>query len=289
MKKYVGFLLSGALIWSTVMVSGKAYAEDCFTRQGMDGEISQNIVQIFLKLENKNNPGNDNIDIGSGSVIRDRNGDLVILTARHVVAPRGYKVKKIGVLLSTGEYVGDAEVVDATVSGWHKDGAGRLFHSNDMAIAKMVSFKKDMESRFNRLPGLQVASQQPDGIMHGIFSIPAGIEPGVSGAPVLDSENHIIGVATRGNNDVQGIVEVTKDIKATDMYWDRADGHFKVKDIKVAFTMKNDGWMDPVIDPVITQHLGFKPKLADFDGNVTIGGYPQNVCVVYHGHVNVDR
>ena len=143
------------------------------------------------------------ISRGTGFIVADSaptpTAPLRVLTAAHVVGPAMERPDETLVFLMAPDGAVLAEArIGATAEPWQadlRDDAAR----RDLAVLIPRGFTDPAaEARFRALPGLPLAERQRgDSILLGMVSSPAGLDFGVSGAPVLDAQGRVRGVLTK--------------------------------------------------------------------------------------------
>ncbi len=147
---------------------------------------------------------------GSGTT-SDANDRL--LTAGHVVRdlraqPGGW----IAIYDSAGIYLGTATSAALGSPGPAFGLVGAVqpggLHFGDVAVLRMSAFTPEGAPAFAAIAGLPLARAQPPGLLRGEVSVPAGIDPGVSGAGVIGPDGGLLGVMAFKEKDDAPPVEV---------------------------------------------------------------------------------
>lgn len=264
-------------------------AENCFSAQYLDIDISRNILQLVVLKKDKNNIKNNGIVTATGWIVNDsstvNSPYNSIITARHVID----NGEDIGLVLSDGTYIGTATVSSKTpidISNKSK----RLV-MDDVAVLQIKNLNYEGKKRYPQLDGIKISPYQSSGVLKGIFKNPAGIDGGTSGAPILNSKNEAIGVMTNGSpNDSDK--KIVKKVDAMNERWNKKTKKFDVVSQSVYLSTGEYAWGDSISSEYIVSFIGNAGNnlsYQDFDGDVTVPGFPNRVCVVYHGKMKTDR
>lgn len=197
-------------------VSGPAAAAGCF-----DGQLppapwaaiaAQASVRVMLvRADGRPFGAASGVVVAGSGTASDANNRL--LTAGHVVRdlraqPGGW----IAIYSSAGIYLGTATSVALGSPGPAFGLVGAVqpggLHFGDVAVLRMSAFTPEGAPAFAAIAGLKLAQAQPPGLLRGAVSVPAGIDPGVSGAGVIGPDGGLLGVMAFKEVDAAPLVEV---------------------------------------------------------------------------------
>lgn len=253
-------------------------AENCFSKMGVKPETAIAIVQLVQHL-----PHNQ-VTTGTGFIVADSADSGTpynrIITARHVVT-ESYRTS---VILSDGTLIGSATPISLTHRSVLRDDDGSLVGKNDLAVLEITNFMPGQQDRYHEIRGLPLAHVRPTSLLSGMMSSPGGIERGASGSPVLDSKDEVVGVVTQSFiNDAIGAPRVMA--TGWNGVWDSEKREFKYRKEQVSLPDKARVIADTITSQDILYSLGMSGisySNGRFSGPVTIAGYPQRTCLVYH-------
>jgi len=200
---------------------------------------------------------------GTGFVVADSdNGEtLKILTAGHVVghvslAPDAYR---IGVWLSDGSRIGDAEVA-AIATPWDPATQNDLSRP-DIAVLRISAFQDARaETRYRHLQGLPLGPQvMPNQMLQAQFTEPARSYFGLSGAPVVDAQGLVRGIMTKSER----------------------------PDLAPFGSKISLGWAEPIRSGTVLQQLGAASSATaaphgETGLRVSVAGFPLGNCASLH-------
>lgn len=267
-------------------------AENCFSAQYLDLEISRNVVQIVaIKVTKNGNKFVKNVGTGTGWIVKDssdaNNPYNKIITARHVA--ENNENNQVGIILSDGTYIGKASVVSMTpIDTTSKK---RALVMDDAAVLQMDNLNYDGKKRYPYLRGIKLSDTQSTGVLKGFFEDPAGIDGGASGSPILNNKNEAVGVMTNGSPNDSDDKRVKK-VDGMGERWNPKTKKFNVVPQSIYLSTGKLAWGDSLSSEYITSFIGNAGSnitYQDFDGQVTVPGFPGRVCIVYHGIMKTDR
>lgn len=235
---------------------------------------------------------------GTGFVVRDSapggRGHLRIVTAGHVVDDILADGGLLEVASASGVRMGYAEVVDRPAPSRGRAADGRTLVRGDLAVIEMRGFFSGGEQAFDAIEGIDLGRTLPAGQMEGLFSKPSGIVAGASGSPVIDASGRVVAILIGSVTDGKGVdgdplwsASVRFEAPNAMWYgrWLSPEGETR----PVTFPSRSLSFAETLADRGVLGALGRAGALAAGDSlvpgyrNVTVPGYPAQVCVAYRG------
>lgn len=291
--------VSAALPAALIVQRPESHASDalkgCFSSQigtaAWAGRIAASVVHIH-------EPSGLGDFSGTGFVVRDSSPDGKgrnrIVTAGHVVDDIMAHGGLLEVASSSGVRIGYAAVVARPQSTIGVSADGRALTLGDLAVLEMRGFFEGGRNAYAAIEGMDLGNVLPRRQLEGIFSRPAGIVPGASGSPVLDSDGRAVGVligSVTSSRDLDHDVLWSANVRidASDAMWyDRWLA--KPGDTRtMVFPARSRSFAESLADVSVLSALGRAGAVAKADPlvesvkAVTVPGFPQQVCVVYRG------
>lgn len=220
-------------------------------------------------------------ETGSGVVVTPLKN---ILTAKHVVTYVEHKngkdivkdVDKIAILDSRGNIIGFAKPISSSEE------------SRDMVVLKITSFARNGRKYLSDIPGLNVSPIQRNHQLSGIFSYPAGISQGASGAPAINFLGEVVGIVVKATTNVQshGRIQVMRLAHTGNLVF-AGNGNYTREDVKYPLPEHGIAYLEPILDSNITDALGISTSAEDSNHaiSVSIPSYPSRHCVIYKGDI----
>lgn len=215
----------------------------------------------------------------SGIVVADSGRPNRILTAAHVARTlQEHSGAWLAVYSSRGEYLGRAGLAARAAPGpafGLKGGGAVGLRFGDAAVLDMIGFAPGAATAYAGIPGVPLAARQPRGLLKGEFSIPAGVDHGVSGAGVV-ADGRIVGIMAFKALD-RSMPNIP--VRGGDDGPDPAAGT-----LTVSLPRQAVGYAQPVIDSTILAGLGPAGRVvAGARTSATLGvfvpGFVKGACV----------
>ena len=234
---------------------------------------------------------------GSGFVIRDSaehpGGTNRIVTAGHVVDDVMGSDGLVEVADASGRRIGYAAVVARTARSAGITADGHTLVHGDFAVVEMRGYFNGGRAVLGSIEGMDLGAALPGSAIEGLFSQPAGVVPGASGGPVVDSEGNAIAIMAGSSSDsktVDGDPMWSSNVRfdAPDGSW--AGDLFADMGSKrnVTLPARSHSFAETLGDPTVLAALGpagqraqSNPRRGWFKG-VSVLGFPANVCITYH-------
>ena len=214
----------------------------------------------------------------SGMVVAGSGQPNRIITAAHVARTlQEQRGAWLAVYSSRGQYLGRATLAAQAAPGpaFGLVGAGAIgLRFGDAAVLRMAGFSPEGAAAYAAIAGVRLGAHQPRGLLKGVFSVPAGVDHGVSGSGVV-ADGAIVGVmAFKGLDPTMPAVPVRG---GDDSAWAGPPRSIRLPRQSV-------GYAQPVIDTAILAGLGAAGQVvggARTGGplNVFVPGYVQGACV----------
>lgn len=218
---------------------------------------------------------------GSGVVVTPLKN---ILTAKHAITYTEHQngkeiikdVDKIAVLDSRGNIIGFAQPISSSEE------------TRDMVVLKITSFARNGKEYLKNIPGLNVSPIQKSHQMSGVFSYPAGISQGASGAPAINYLGEVVGIVVKATTNIQshGRIQVMR-LAHTGNLVSTGNGTYTREDVKYPLPEHGIAYLEPILDSNIVNALGISTSAEDNNNpiSVSIPSYPSRHCVIYKGEI----
>ncbi len=274
-------MIRAALLAAALLAAPPAGAATCFDGQLPPAAWAETAARAAVRVVAAL-PDGRSFANASGIVVADSGDDAHatnrILTAAHVAdLARAYAGAWLAVYSSRGLYLGRAEVTARASPGPAFGLAGREaigLRFGDAAVLAMTAFVPGGRAAYAAITGVKLAPRQPRGLLRGDFSVPAGIDHGVSGSGVV-ADGQIVGViAAKELDDTMRTVTVRGG--------DARDGTATPRPARLP--RQATGYAQPVIDTGLLAGLGRAGRtVTRFRGTgrlaVFVPGFVQDVCV----------
>jgi hypothetical protein len=284
---------AAALALILLLAAVPAHATTCFAGQLPAAAWAEAAAQAAVRLVAML-PDGRGFATASGMVVAGSGAPNRILTAAHVVRTlQEHAGAWLAVFSSGGRYLGEARLAaraapgpafGLATGGGNGDAAGLRF--GDAAAIAMTRFAQGGAAAYAAIAGLPLAPTQPGGLLEGVFTSPAGVEHGISGAGVV-ANGWIVGVmAFKATDDAMATVRVSAgDATATPP----PRGPARLRAIRLP--RQATGYAQPATDPALLAGLGSAGRSVGAQRTtgslaVFVPGYVQDGCVGFRGRMH---
>jgi hypothetical protein len=222
----------------------------------------------------------------SGMVVAHSGMPNRILTAAHVARTMQERPGAwLAVYSSRGFYLGRASLAARAAPGpafglaGGGDAVGLRF--GDAAVLRMSAFAPGGSAAYAAITGLPLGARQPRGLLEGVFSVPAGVDHGVSGAGVV-ADGAIVGVMV--------FKALNPAMPAVPVRGGDAGPAWAGPPRAIRLPRRATGYAQPVIDGTVLAGLGAAgravggPRAAG-PLSVFVPGYVQGACIGFRARM----
>lgn len=276
------------LLAASLLAPPAARAASCFDGQLPAGAAwadtaAQSAVRLVAAL-----PDGRPFATASGMVVAGSGMPNRMVTAAHVVRSLSEHAGAwLAVYSARGLYLGRAQLAARAAPGpafglkGGGDAIGLRF--GDAAAIQMDSFAPGAAAAYAAIPGIPLAPVQPHAMLEGVFSVPAGVDHGISGAGVV-ADGAIVGVmAFKALDRTMPLVSVN----AGDAVAALPHGE-PPKPRAVRLPRQAIGYAQPVIDPALLAGLGAAGHAVGAPRGtaplqVFVPGFIKSACIGFRG------